>query len=100
VTGQAAGTMVGLYGQGGNYAFSVLVSSNSGYNNVVLDGRSGANNEVFVTDVSGGAVNHNAPNGDGMSGAVFTAYPNMMAAMMSVVQWDEIAFVFLNPNNG
>jgi hypothetical protein len=100
LTGQAAGSIVGLYGQGGSYAFSVLVSSSSGYNNVVLEGRSGANNELFVTDVSGGAVNHNAPNGDGMSGAVFTTYPSKVGARTSVVQYDNVENVFLKPNNG
>jgi hypothetical protein len=100
LTGQAMGTVVGLYGNGGHYAFSVLVSTTSGYNNVVVDGRNGTNNELFVTDVSGGAVNHNAPSGDGISGGVFTTYPGKPGSKNSLVQYSNVEFVFLNPNNG
>src|SRR5262249_33984137 len=100
LTGQAAGTVVGLYGNGGNYAFSVQVMGTSGYNNVVLDGRSGSHNQLFVTDVTGGGVNHNAPSVPPTRGGVTTTYPNKSGAKTSVVQYNVVDFVFLNPNNG
>jgi hypothetical protein len=34
------------------------------------------------------------------SGGVCTSYPNKAAARSSVVQYDSIENVFLNPNNG
>jgi hypothetical protein len=100
LTGQATGTVVGLYGNGGHYAFSAEVSSTSGYSNVVVDGRNGTNNELFVTDVSGGAVNHNAPSGNGISGGVFTTYAGKPGSKSSEVQYNNVEDVFLNPNNG
>jgi hypothetical protein len=100
LTGQAAGIALGLYGNGGHYAFSVQVSTSSGYNNVVVDGRSGTNNELFVTEVSGGAINHNGASGNGTSGAAFTSYPTKAGAKTSAVQYNKIESVFLNPNNG
>ena len=100
LTGQAVGSFIGLFGNGGNYAFSVLVSSTSGYNGVMIDGRSGSNNELFVTDTSGGAVNHNFAKAAGTLGTVFTTYPNKVGSKPSVVQHVDIENVFLNPNNG
>jgi hypothetical protein len=99
LTGAATGVNLGLYGNGGNYAFSVMVSSTSGYSNVLVDGRSGTNNELFVTDVSGGAVNHNSANSDGTSGGVFTTYPGVSGARASEVIYDNVENVFPNPNN-
>jgi hypothetical protein len=100
LTGQTLGTVIGLYGNGGHYAFSVLVSSTSGYNNLVVDGRNGTNNELFVTDVSGGAINHNAPGTNGISGGVSTTYAGKIGSKKSEVQYNNVEDVFLNPNNG
>jgi hypothetical protein len=100
LSGVATGAALGLYGNGGHYAFSVSVASSSGYSNVLVDGRSGTNNELFVTDVSGGAVNHKAANANGISGAVFTTYPGVAGARASDVAYNNVENVFLNPNNG
>jgi hypothetical protein len=98
LTGEAAGMSVGLYGGGGNDAFSIDVFANSGYGSVTVDGGSGSNT-LFVTDFSGGAVQHRTFSNPTM-GWVTTAYPKTAGGKTSIIQFNNVQATALNPDNG
>ena len=99
LSSQAPGMVIGLYGNGGNDAFSILVYTNSGYTGVVTDGGSGTNNSLFVTDKSGGAVIHRFPKPFQPTGFVSIDYPTKPGSLHSDVQFVNMAQLVLNPNS-